>query len=64
LRKKKPRERVPEEEHLTVKTETLAAACGVLEEKRLLVRSLRDRAKDKAFVSIDASQKKQRYRYV
>lgn len=50
---KKPIERLPEE-HLTVKTETLAAAArGGLEEKQL-VRSLKDRAKDRAFVAIDS----------
>lgn len=50
---RKPIERLPEE-HLTVKTETLAAAAdGGLEEKQL-VRSLKDKAKDKAFVAIDS----------
>jgi len=58
------RERVPKEDHLIVKTKTLATACGVLEEKWLLVRSLEGREKDKAFFAIDASQKKQCYKYV
>lgn len=51
---RKPIERLPEE-HLTVKTETLAAAAagGGLGEKQL-VRSLKDKAKDKAFVAIDS----------
>jgi len=50
---REPIKRLPEE-HLTVKTETLAtAARGGLEEKQL-VRSLKDRAKDKAFVAIDS----------